>query len=68
MVHYSYEGPVYLFDKLYSPKWRTSTDAVSRAKAISNIKYQAKQQMGLAKNARVAIDEKLVREEWRIDG
>ena len=67
MVHYSYEGPVYVFDRLYSPKWRTSTDAVSKAKAVSNIKYQAKIQMGLVQCARVAIDEKLVKEEWRID-
>lgn len=68
MVHYSYEGPVYVFDRLYSPKWRTSTDAVSMAKAVSNIKFQAKTQMGLVKTARVAIDEKLIKEEWRTDG
>ena len=37
---YTYMGPVYVFDRLVADRWTGSTWAVSKEKAITNLKYR----------------------------
>ena len=39
---YSYDGPVYEFDRLIMDRWSSTTYAPSEAKARSNLTYQFK--------------------------
>lgn len=63
MARYCYEGPVYVFDRCVCDLWYGETWAISKKKAISNLKYQAKSNlMGLLPGSKVTIDEKGVTE------
>lgn len=41
---YVYEGPVMMFDKLVTDRWKGETVAPSESKARSNLTYQFKRQ------------------------
>lgn len=60
---YSYDGPVYHFEKIYSNKWKSYTTANSKEKALSNLKYQAKKQLGFERFAKLDLDKKCLKEE-----
>lgn len=45
---YTYNGPVLYYEKVIANNWRGETTAESKAKAISNLKYQFKNQVNLA--------------------
>lgn len=52
---YVYDGPVYSFDTMITPRWRCQTYAVSEAKARSNLAYQFKRMAGLQKYAKITL-------------
>lgn len=53
---YRYEGPVNIFgDQPLRQHWASTTYAVSEAKAISNFKYQIRQQEGLMQCTPVSL-------------
>lgn len=52
---YVYEGPVMIFDKLVSSKWKGETVAISESQARSNLSYQVKKEAKVGKNARVTL-------------
>ena len=59
MPRYSYKGGVKVFDDLVAQYWEAETTAPSAARAKSNITYQFKKQMGLAKNVKVTLEGKI---------
>lgn len=55
--HYIYDGPILdKFDKIINPNWHGETMAVSKEKAISNLKYQYKDHMNLNKAYSIKLD------------
>lgn len=59
---YSYSGPVFSFDK-YIGNASLKTQAVSLAKAHSNMLYQIKKEFGYQPNAKVTISKNLIKKE-----
>lgn len=57
---YSYNGPIYIFDKMIAPDWSSQTYAVSEGRAKSNFEYQAKQNLGLLPTSKVRLPGKVV--------
>ena len=57
---YSYEGPVMEFDRVISPKWKSTTYAASEAKARSNLTYQYKKANNKAARAKITLPGKIV--------
>lgn len=55
MKLYSYDGPIMLFDTCVSDRWIATTYAVSKAKARSNLTYQAKKHLGRVQNVSVTL-------------
>ena len=55
MQKYVYEGPVLEFERLLVDKWKAETIAPSRAKAISNLKYQFKKNNNRIAGARITL-------------
>lgn len=53
---YSYGGPVYRFDKIYSNYWEAETYAVSEKEAIRNFNQQAKRYFGFIPGTNMNID------------
>lgn len=52
---YLYDGPVYRFDKIYTPRWRAYTYAASEKQARSNLIFQFKHQNGFAPGTRMSL-------------
>ena len=62
-LEYVYMGPVWRFSKAEYPKindWYVTVRAISKAQAITYIKFKAKQQLKLVNNAKITIDENKV--------
>ena len=59
---YSYNGPVYEFDRIVANHWEASTRAVSEKKARTNLAYQYKCQNGKAPRSKLSIPGKLIME------
>lgn len=59
---YSYRGPVFNFDK-YIANVEIKTQAVSLAKAHSNILFQIKKEFGYKPNAKLTISKNLIKKE-----
>ena len=57
---YVYEGPVTIFNKCVTNRWKASTYAESAEKARSNLSYRYKQMNNLTANSRVELPGKLV--------
>ena len=55
MATYRYFGPIIRYNIVQVHNWKAETKAVSLAKAISNIKYKAKEYLGLAPSAKIEI-------------
>ena len=47
---YTYSGPVLYYDKVLTNNWTAETYADSKARAISNLKYQFKNRANLMTN------------------
>ena len=61
MNKYTYEGPVMSFNNILTIKWRGSTLAPTKKKAMSNLAYQYKTQNGLAISIPVNFQEKYLK-------
>lgn len=57
---YSYSGPVVVNGSVTDWKWKTTTWASSKRKAISNLKYRYKDICKLPKNANVKLEGSIV--------
>lgn len=55
---YSYEGPVSSFGHIISDCWKKNTQAVSKAKALSNLKYNYKRDHELEPDFKIELFEK----------
>lgn len=52
---YVYNGPVMVFDKLASNKWKGETIALNEKKALSNLSYTFKKNANLLPSSRVTL-------------
>lgn len=52
---YVYEGPVMQFGKVVQDSWKEGTQAVSIAKALSNLKFQYKRKAKLSPNSKIDL-------------
>lgn len=68
MYKYYYDGPVMIFEKCVTNRWRGETVAPTNKKALSNLGYQYKNQNNLCATARVQLSCKhlLKGEEYKI--
>lgn len=56
MEHYIYEGPVLNnFNQIIISKWQGETYANTDKKAMSNLGYQIKKELGLQKSAKIIL-------------
>lgn len=60
MIRYAYQGPVMVFDKCVNDNWKAETMAVSRGKAMSNLKYRWKKENDRIVSCKVTLPGKLV--------
>ena len=56
---YSYNGPVFLFDRCVDEYWTAETYAVSEKKARSNLTYQYKRENGYLSNSKITLTGKI---------
>lgn len=59
MTLYSYDGPVFAFERLVADHWKGQTYAVSEAKARSNLAYQFKREIGRLPRTRISLPGKI---------
>lgn len=59
MKIYSYDGPVYEFERLIANNWKATTKAVSEKQARNNIAYQFKSQYGRVPRSNITVPGKL---------
>lgn len=59
---YSYNGPVFVFDRVIA-HIKLKTQAVSLAKAHSNMLFQAKKELGYQPTAKITIAKNLIKKE-----
>lgn len=57
--HYIYTGPVLLFDSCITGRWMGETIAISKEKALSNLKHQYKKKEKLAVNSKIDLPGKI---------
>jgi hypothetical protein len=62
MALYSYDGPVFEFDRIVANRWQAQTYAVSEAKARTNLAFQFKRSTGRAPRSKITLPGKLVYE------
>lgn len=60
MKLYSYDGPVFEFDRLIANQWKASTRAESEKKARNNLAYQFKCQFGRVPRTKITVPGKLI--------
>lgn len=60
MKLYSYDGPVYEFERIVDNHWKASTMAVSESKARCNLAYQFKVETGRAPRSMITVPGKLI--------
>lgn len=59
MKLYSYDGPVFEFERIVANHWRASTLAESESKARCNLAYQYKMQHGKVPRSKITVPGKL---------
>lgn len=59
---YHYDGPVLYFDRVLTNKWKGTTIAMSRKKALLNLSYQVKKEAKLGDSAKVTLIDKYLTE------
>lgn len=55
MYRYTYNGPVYEFDKLIASNWNGETCAPSEARARTNLAYQFKKQNNRSPRTKITV-------------
>lgn len=56
---FQFTGSVFAFDTLIARKWTGETIAISEKKAMSNLLYRVKDQMGYLPSAKLRLDGQL---------
>lgn len=59
MTLYSYDGPVFEFEKLIANCWHGQTYAVSEKKARTNLAYQFKRDTGRVPRTKITLPGKI---------
>lgn len=59
---YSYDGPVMEFGRCIADRWKSSTYAVSRKKAQSNLTYQFKKKYNRTPSANITLPGEIILE------
>ena len=59
MKLYSYDGPVFEFERIIANHWKASTYAETEAKARTNLAYQYKKQHGKVPRSKISVPGKL---------
>ena len=59
MTLYSYDGPVFVFEKLVADHWKGRTYAVSEAKARCNLAYQFARDIGRLPRTKIRLTGKI---------
>ena len=60
MALYTYDGPVYEFDRIVDNNWHGQTYAPSEAKARTNLAYQFKRNTGRVPRTKITLPGKIV--------
>lgn len=60
MHQYSYEGPVYEFERCIAERWSGSTYAVSEEKARCNLAYQFKKQYNYSPRTKISLPGRII--------
>lgn len=60
MALYSYDGPVFEFDRIVANHWKAQTYAVSEAKARANLAFQFKRDTGRVPRSKITLPGKIV--------
>lgn len=55
MNKYAYDGPVFVFDKMVTAKWKGETYAPSESKARSNLGYQFKKKNNYISSSKITL-------------
>lgn len=59
---YHYNGPVLYFDRILTNKWKGTTIAASKSRALVNLSYQVKKEAKLGNSAKVTLIDKYLTE------
>lgn len=59
MPYYSYNGPVFIFDKCVKDKWKAETYANSPEKAKSNLCFRYKKEFRLRTDCKLSLPGRL---------
>lgn len=62
MTLYSYEGPVFEFERLIANRWCGQTYAVSESRARTNLAYQFKRETGRVPRTKITLPGKIIQE------
>lgn len=60
LKRYSYNGPVFEFDRCIAPSWIAETSAPSKEKAKSNLAFRFKRDNNKVKNAKITLPGEIV--------
>ena len=60
MPKYTYNGPVYEFDRLVVDRWHGETFAPSEARARTNLAYQFKKQNNRSPRTKISVPGELI--------
>lgn len=63
MNTYIYHGPVYKFETCIDPNWEAVTSAKSKAKALNNLRYRVKKELGLIPSTKIILFEEYLQKE-----
>lgn len=62
MTLYSYDGPVFEFERLITDRWKAQTYAISEAKARANLTYQFKRDNSRVPQTKITLPGKIIAE------
>lgn len=60
MTLYTYDGPVFEFERIVANQWHAQTYAVSEAKARTNLAYQFKRDTGRVPRTKITLPGKII--------
>ena len=60
MPKYTYNGPVYEFDRLVVDRWSGETYAPTKARARTNLAYQFKKQSNRSPRTKISVPGELI--------
>lgn len=55
LYQFTYNGPVKSFDDILTSRWKAETNALSEARARSNLAYRYKKEHGLSESTKITL-------------